>query len=115
MRVAMPITNNVLSVSFEHCDQFAIYTLKGGKITKKELLINSETEPELIPDILENKGVTDVIANKITTHTIAILNTKKMNVFIGVTQKYPKGIIQDFLNGCLSTKDNTKENETTME
>ncbi len=109
MRVAIPITNNVLSEHFDYCDQFTIYMLKGGEIMKEELLIIPAKEPELIPDILEDKGITDVIANKITTHTIAILNTKKMNVFIGVSGKYPKEIIQDFLNGCLSTKDNTNE------
>jgi len=111
MRVAIPITNNVLSEHFENCDQFNIYTLKGREIVKEEFLDTPTKELELIPDMLEVKGITDVIANEIATSTIAILNTKKMNVFIGVSKKYPYEVIQDYLNGFLSTKDNTNEKQ----
>lgn len=104
--IALPIKENKLSPHFGDCSHFKFYYEENGEITKEDLIPAPPQQPELIPNLLIEKGVTDVIAFGIGLIPIEILNRNKINVFVGVREGDPKIIMQDYMNGTLETDGN---------
>lgn len=105
-KIALPVKDNELSPHFGLCSHFKFYYEVNGEITKEELIPVPHKQPELIPNWLIGKGVTDLIAFGIGIKPVEILNQNKINVFVGVKLKEPDELIKDFLNGTLETNGN---------
>ena len=97
---------NKLSPHFGLCSHFKFYYEVNGEITKEVLITAPAQLPEVIPNWLVEKGVTDVIAAGIGLKPIEILNRNKINVFVGVETKDPKILVQEYLKGTIETNGN---------
>ena len=104
--IALPVKENKLSPHFGDCSYFKFYYEENGVIYKEELILSPTQLPELIPNWLVEKAVTDVIAFGIGLIPIEILNRNKINVFVGVKGTDPKIIVQEYLDSTLETDGN---------
>jgi len=104
--IALPVKESELSLHFGNCLHFIIYYEENGTIIKEDLIPAPPQQPELIPNWLIKKGVTDVIAAGIGLKPIEILNQHKINVFVGVKVADPKMLVQEYLAGTLETNGN---------
>ena len=77
--IALPVKENKLSPHFGICSHFICYWEENGKILKEDLVPAPAHQPELIPNWLIEKAVTDVIAAGIGLKPIEILNKHKIN------------------------------------
>ncbi len=105
-KIALPVKENKLSPHFGLCSHFMFYYEVNRKITKEDLIPAPHKRPELIPNWLVEKGVTDVIAAGIGLKPVEILNRHRINVFMGVKVKEPKILVQEHLDGTLETNGN---------
>ncbi len=107
IKIAIPIVNGELNGHFGHTQEFYIYEVENNSVVQEEILTPPPHEPGLYPKWLAGKGVTDVIAAGMGQMAIALFNTNKINVFVGVPIKSPKDLVEDFINGTIETRDNT--------
>ena len=105
-KIAIPVLDHKLSPHFGDCSYFIFFYIKNESIFKEELISPPSQLPELIPNWLVKKGVTDVIAAGIGLKPIEILNQQKINVFVGVKEEDPKVLVQEYLDGILETNGN---------
>jgi len=105
-KIAIPVLNHKLSPHFGLCSHFKFYWEDGGKIIKEDLIPAPAQKPEVIPNWLAGKNVTDVIVAGIGFKPIEILNQNKINVFAGVKMKDLNELIKEFMNGTLETNGN---------
>ncbi len=105
-KIAIPSTNNLLGVHFGHCEHFYIYEAGKREVKKREIIIPPPHQPDLYPDWLNKKNVTDVIAGGMGQKAIDNFKQKKINVHTGAPQESPDEIVQNFLNGTLETTEN---------
>jgi predicted Fe-Mo cluster-binding NifX family protein len=101
-KIALPIKNNLLGQNFEQCSEFYIITVEDENHIKKDLL-NTHLQPGMHPHWLAEKGVTDIIANRIEVSTVNKFNMFKISVFAGVESSNPEKLVNKFLNGSLET------------
>ncbi|MCD4684239.1 MAG: hypothetical protein K8R86_13220 [Bacteroidales bacterium] len=104
--IAFPFKENKLSLHFGLSSHFKFYFEKNGKILKTELLPVPAQQPDLIPNWLIDKGVTDLVAAGIGLKPIEILNQHKINVFVGVKMKDLNELVRELLDGTLETNGN---------
>ena len=104
--IALPVNEDKLSPHFGLSSHFKFYWEENGKIIKEGLFPAPVQLPDLIPNWLIEKGVTDVIAAGIGLKPIEILNQHKINVFVGVKVKDPKVLVEEYLDGILETNGN---------
>jgi len=102
-KIAIPSSNNLLGVHFGDCEQFYIYETAGVVVKKTEVITPPPHQPDLYPDWLYKKKVTDVIAGGMGQKAIDNFYRKSINVHTGAPRKSPDEIVQDFLNGTLET------------
>ena len=105
-KVAIPVINGKLNNHFGHTQEFYVFEITNNTINDPEILKPPEHEPGVYPKWLADMGVTDVIAGGMGHKAISIFNHNKINVFVGVPQKSPDELAEDFMNGTLETSDN---------
>lgn len=99
--IAIPVSDNVLSPHFGHCEEFNIYEVENTNITDETTITAPPHEPGILPQWLSELGVTDIIAGGMGHKAINLFNQFKINVFVGAPQKDAKKIISEFLDGTL--------------
>ncbi len=102
-RVAIPIVDNKLSEYFGGCNFYEIFEIEEGIVTKSSFEVPTVDAIEELPMWLEQRGITDVIVNRIKKEIISLFASKKINLFVGIHQDKPENLIQDYLNGTLES------------
>ena len=105
-KIAIPVLEHKLSPHFGLCSHFKFYWEENGTIIKDDLFPAPAQLPDLIPNWLIERGVTDVIAAGIGLKPIEILNRHKINVFVGVKMKDLNELVRELLDGTLETNGN---------
>lgn len=105
-RIAIPVTNRVLSAHFGHCEQFYIYDIENSKVINETRVTPPPHEPGLLPKWLREQDVTDVIAGGMGQRAIDLFITHKINVFVGAPITAPTDLVQNQLNGSLKLTGN---------
>lgn len=103
-KIALPVKNHKLCLSFAGCSAFLIYTVQGGEILVRNL-IKSRVGEGSVPFLLAKKGVTDVLVYFIEPYIIQKFNKYKINVFVGVRSADPDELVKEFIEGMLETRD----------
>ncbi|MBN1113181.1 MAG: ATPase [Bacteroidales bacterium] len=106
-KIAIPVIDGELSTHFGYTQQFHIYEINENIIVSEEIVTPKLQRPGLLPTLLANMGVTDIISRGMGERAMAQFYTHKINVFIGVPIKAPADLVSDFLNRTLETSDNT--------
>ena len=112
MKIAIPLTNGVISAHFGHCEQFAI--IDADKDEKKVINIDLETppphEPGLLPRWLAEKSVELVIAGGLGQRAQSLFKENNIDLIIGVVGDYkPEEVIELYLNDNLQGGQNLCE------
>lgn len=102
-RVAIPITDNRLSEYFGGCNVYEIFEIENGKIYKSSVEVPSVGVVDDLPFWLEQRGITDVIVNRIKKEIISLFASKKINLFVGIRLDKPEKLIEDYLQGKLES------------
>lgn len=114
-RVAIPITNNQLSEYFGGCHHYEIFEIEKGVTGKQSASLPEGIVLEELPNWLQKQGITDVIAYKVNREIISLFASKKLNLFIGIPINTPENLIEDYLNGTLTSDKNIIAELTTKE
>lgn len=102
-RVAVPVTNEQLSEFFGTCTYYMIFEIDKKVLRSYELQIPAETDILDLPSFLEKRGVSDVIAYKVSRKIISLFASRKVNIFVGVPQDKPQNLIDKYLQGRLES------------
>ena len=102
-RVAIPVTNNMLSEFFGTCSHYEIFEIEKKVLNRYSLLIPNGIEIVDLPAWLEKMEITDVIAFKVNPKIMKHFASKKVNLFVGIPFNTPDVIIDDYLKGRLES------------
>ena len=109
-RIAIPIVKGKISESFGQCSHYEIFEIDKNQIKKNELEVPHLDDISLLPAWTAQRGITDIIANKVDKRIIKLFTEHKIHLFIGVPQKKPRLLIEDYLNGVLKSDNNVITN-----
>ena len=102
-RVAIPISKSELSEFFGQCNHYEIFEIEKEIINRKMVEIPDGMDVTQLPGWLKEMGVSDVIAYKVNKKIITLFASNKVNLFVGISQKSPENLIDDYLQGILES------------
>jgi len=102
-RVAIPVTNHLLSEYFGECSHYEIFEINREILNRKQMEAPAGTIMAELPDWLEKQGITDVITYKVNAKIISLFASKKVNLFVGIPMNSPDTLIDDYLHGRLES------------
>ncbi len=102
-KIAIPVINGRLCAHFGHCSHFFIADIKEGKLAGTAELVPPPHAPGVIPKWLGEQGVTVVMAGGVGQKAIDIFGQYNIEPIIGVAEKPPQELINDFLNQQLES------------
>lgn len=106
-KIAIPVTSNrVLDAHFGHCKQFLLFDLEDEKITSEVLMDAPPHEPGLLPRLLSDIGVTDIIAGGMGHKAIQLFQKAGVNAFVGAPQLPAESLVSGFINQTIQYKAN---------
>jgi predicted Fe-Mo cluster-binding NifX family protein len=105
MRIAIPVTNGVLSMHFGHCEQFALFDVSpdGKTVEGKRMLAPPPHEPGTFPRWLHEQGATVIVAGGMGSRAQGLFAENDIRVVVGVGGGDPDSIVRLFLDGELRT------------
>lgn len=108
MRVAIPVTNGLLSQHFGHCEEFIIFDVDSeNRVVTEQKLQPPVHEPGMLPRWLGEIGVDTIIAGGMGSRAQNLFLQNGIRVVIGAESNAPKLIIGNYLSGILETGSNT--------
>ncbi|MBE0479989.1 MAG: NifB/NifX family molybdenum-iron cluster-binding protein [Dehalococcoidia bacterium] len=104
MRYAIPVSGNMVSPHFGHCEHFALIDVdeQTRSILKKELLPTPGHQPGLLPEWLAQQGVSFVIAGGMGSRAQDLFQQNRIGVITGVLESDPEKAVLNHLNGQLA-------------
>jgi len=108
MRIAIPLSQGLLSPHFGHCEEFAIVEVDQQQktIVTSARLPSPEHAPGLLPRWLRQLEVGLVIAGGMGPRAAALFEQASIEVITGAPMGTPEAIVQDYLKGVLTTGPN---------
>ena len=108
MRYAVPVSQNMLSTHFGHCEHFALFDVDEQKkeIIRKEFIPSPGHQPGLLPQWLADEGVSVVIAGGMGSRAQGLFQQNRIQVIIGALEGDPEKAVLHHLNDTLATGDN---------
>lgn len=108
MKVAIPVTNGLLSQHFGHCEEFIIFDVDSeNRVVTEQILQPPVHEPGMLPRWLGELGVDTIIAGGMGSRAQNLFSQNGIQVVIGAESNAPKLIIGSYLSGILETGSNT--------
>lgn len=111
MKIAIPLVNNKLCTHFGHCEQFAIVTVEGNKIVKRETLTPPPHAPGVIPNWIADQGCTDIIVGGMGEAAQSILTQRGIKVSCGAPSDTPENLVALYLLGELTDSGNACDHD----
>jgi Mrp family chromosome partitioning ATPase/predicted Fe-Mo cluster-binding NifX family protein len=105
MRIAVPVTNGVLSSHFGHCERFVVFDVDadGTTVRGRRELTPPPHEPGTFPRWLHEQGATVIIAGGMGSRAQSLFGENGIQVVVGASSGAPDAIVQEFLAGRLAT------------
>ncbi len=105
MKIAVPTASDMMCPHFGHCEKFYLFEVdKEAKIIKNvEKLTPPPHEPGLLPKWLGEKNADLIIAGGMGVRAQNLFNQNGVDVITGAQMKSPQELIEDYLNGSLTT------------
>lgn len=109
MKVAIPVSQGVLSSHFGHCEVFALFTLdpETKQILESQTLTPPPHEPGILPKWLGEMDVNLVLAGGLGPKAQSLLTEQGVTAISGCPSLEPETVVQQYFNGSLSTSDNS--------
>jgi len=108
MKIAIPLTNGIISAHFGHCEQFAIIDVDMDKkeIKSSGLVTPPAHEPGLLPRWLSELSVELVIAGGMGQRAQMLFQENNIDLIVGVTDNTPQELVEKYLNNQLESGQN---------
>jgi ATP-binding protein involved in chromosome partitioning len=108
MRFAIPVSGDVISPHFGHCEQFALIDVDEEKktIVRKQLVASPGHEPGLLPVWLAEQGVSTVLGGGMGSRAQALFRENRIDVIVGVMESDPEKAVLNYLSGRLAAGNN---------
>jgi Mrp family chromosome partitioning ATPase/predicted Fe-Mo cluster-binding NifX family protein len=105
MRIAVPVTDGVLSSHFGHCERFVLFDVgaDGKTIGHRQELTPPPHEPGTFPRWLHEQGATVIIAGGMGSRAQSLFAQNGIQVVVGASGGEPDLIVREFLAGRLAT------------
>lgn len=107
MKIAIASEGTMVAGHFGHCENFNIYTVEDGAITKIESIPNPGHKPGFLPVFLHDLGTGVIISGGMGGGAIDIFNEKGIEVVVGASglaleaaQNYLKGELKSTGSVC---------------
>lgn len=97
LKFALPVDDGRLSDRFNQATAFAIFRVKEGAISTRELLPTPPPEPGGLPEWLYDLGVTHVIAAGLGEKAQKLLTRKGLEVIAGAPLEDPEALVLKYL------------------
>jgi ATP-binding protein involved in chromosome partitioning len=97
LKFALPVDDGKLAAKFGQAQHFALLTVKDGAIVDQETIPTPPHEPGGIPEVLEDLGVTHVIAAGMGEKAQGLLQHKGIQVIPGNPQEAPEALVEQCL------------------
>jgi len=109
LRIAIPVTQGVLSSHFGHCEQFILFDVAGDRktIVQQKTLTPPPHEPGTFPKWLHEQGATVIIAGGMGSRAQSLFAQQHIEVVVGAMGGVPAELVRQFLDGCLETGANS--------
>jgi Mrp family chromosome partitioning ATPase/predicted Fe-Mo cluster-binding NifX family protein len=104
MRIAVPVTNGLLSSHFGHCEQFVLFDVgaDGKTIGARQALTPPPHEPGTFPKWLHEQGATLIIAGGMGSRAQSLFGQNGIKVVTGASGGEPDVLVRDYLDGRLT-------------
>jgi predicted Fe-Mo cluster-binding NifX family protein len=108
MKIAIPITNGVLSSHFGHCEEFALLDANGdSKSIEGSTMVKAPPhEPGLLPAWLAEKGVNLIIAGGMGQRARDLFDANSIGVVVGAPSDKAEDLVTAYLGGNLESGEN---------
>ena len=108
MKIAIPLTNGVISSHFGHCEQFAIIDadIESKEIKNTDVLTPPPHEPGLLPKWLSEMSVELVIAGGMGQRAQQLFQQNNIDVIVGIANSTPEELVELYLNNQLQSGQN---------
>jgi ATP-binding protein involved in chromosome partitioning len=105
MKIAVPMTNGILSAHFGHCEQFALFDVDpdGRTILGRQTLEPPEHEPGVFPRWLHEQGANIIITGGMGSRAQSLFAQNDIEVIVGAAAGDPEAVVKAFLDGSLAT------------
>jgi ATP-binding protein involved in chromosome partitioning len=103
LKFALPVDDGKLSDKFGSASHFAFFTVKDGAVGPRDLVPSPPHEPGGLPEWLDEKGVTHVIAGSLGEKAQALLTRKGIEVIAGAPLEAPETLVEKYLQQTLTT------------
>jgi len=109
MRIAVPLTEGVVSMHFGHCEKFALIDVDeaAGKVISARELDPPAHEPGLLPRWLAGEEVNLVITGGIGQRAVMLFEAQGIKVIPGAPALSAGHVVADYLKGNLQSGSNT--------
>lgn len=97
LKFALPLDDGKLAAKFGQAQQFALFTVKDCAIVDRETILTPPHEPGGIPEILDDLGVTHVIAAGLGDKAQGLIQHKGIEVIPGNPNENPEQLVQNYL------------------
>ena len=108
MKIAIPLTDGVLSPHFGHCEEFALLDADSDAKSIKGTTLEKAPphEPGLLPAWLAEKDVNLIIAGGMGQRARDLFDAKSIGVVVGAPSDTAENIVTAYLGGNLESGEN---------
>lgn len=108
MRIAVPVSEGVLSMHFGHCDSFALFDIhpESKVIEKRVDHIPPPHEPGVLPKWLAELGATAILAGGMGNRAQSLFVGCGIDVLTGAPAEDPETVVRAYLDGTLARGEN---------
>ncbi len=106
-KIAIPTENGVLTPHFGHAPEFTIVDIENGEVASTRVISAPAHEPGVLPTLLADLEVTDVIVGGIGSQAIALFEANGVRVCPGAPSLPVETIVGAFIKGDLDLKGNS--------
>lgn len=105
MKIAIPVSNDRLSLHFGHCEEFALIDVdETTKTIGDKLRLSAPPhEPGLLPRWLHEQGANVIIAGGMGQRAQALFAQNGITVVVGAASDTPENVVARYLDGSLET------------
>jgi RNA-binding protein YhbY len=100
-KIAIHIDNSELNRRADEDRSFVIFESDGNSLSKKQSTLPGNKMANNFQSWIASEGITDLICFRIDKSLVEQLAVLKVQLFVGIRDKKPELIMEDYLNGKL--------------
>ena len=106
MKIAIPVSQGKLCLHFGHCQEFFVADVEDKEVKGTSKITPPQHAPGVIPKFLHEQNIDCIIAGGMGSRAQQFFNQFKIKVITGAQSDDPLQIINDYLDGSLTTGEN---------